>query len=126
MQIQNNRFGGPEVKTDRKRFSDFIPVDRGAEQNALKQTEQAVSPLTRIDPELRQTLVMEALIRRMERLEMLQEKAEDALAKTKNRETTDVPYNAWISSPANEQDRPVKPKPDAKTAAAQYRKIGEL
>ncbi|MGH1397937.1 MAG: hypothetical protein ACRBCT_01855 [Alphaproteobacteria bacterium] len=127
MHIEKSRYG-----MERKRFSTLMPVKNGeAIEAGQRQTEQGISPISRIDPDLRQTLLLEALIRRMERIEDLQEKAmllevANELTGGTTPQRRPAPTNPWLNAPIAEQDIAPTPKPDAKTAAAKYRQVGEF
>lgn len=101
---------------DRKIFSDYLSKTAGIEDTEI----EAVDPIARMDNDTREDLMLELLLRRMDRLEQQQKRALD------RGEDRAAPLAAWLSAPASEQDGAVKPAPDAKKAAEAYRKMGEL
>lgn len=120
MQIQKSRQAGT-----RESFSDYLP-EKSGEQDRI----ESIAPIAHMDPELRRMLVLEMLVRRMERLETLQ--AETPTLKRAEEAPAPVPAQSsvWCAQPTNCQDNAqgnvFTPRPDIKTAAETYRKIGEL
>ena len=111
MQIEKSRGAGR-----REHFSDFLSQNRSENE-----TIEGIAPITRMDPDLREALVLEMLVRRMERLETLQEKA------SSDKEQKTAPSPAWCTAPVSEQDDTAGvPQPDIRKAAETYRRIGEL